>query len=144
ADYIWAAPMLTRDFHLATDELGAILACGLLLSGVSGSILGGVLADACQKQGGPVRTLAGLIILSTLAAPTALYAFVPGAPAASVLLTVFITIMTAASVMGTTLFIIVIPNELRGLCTAVMMAACVVVGSGMAPLMVSALAASVG
>jgi MFS family permease len=144
ADYIWAAPMLSRDFHLATGELGAILAGGLLLSGVSGSALGGVLADACQQRGGPVRTLAGLIILSTLAVPTALYAFAPGAPAASVLLTVFITIMTAASVMGTTLLIIVIPNELRGLCTAVMMAACVVIGSGLAPLMVSALATSVG
>src|SRR3569833_241341 len=110
------------------------------MSGESGSMLGGVFADACLRQGGPVRTLARLIVLSTVAAPAALYAFVPGAPVASVLLTVFITIMTAASVMGTTLFIIVIPNELRGLCTAVMMASCVVVGSGLAPLMVSALA----
>jgi MFS family permease len=144
ADYIWAAPMLSRSFTLSPERLGAIMALGFLISGVLGSIAGGVLADLCHRVGGPRKTLTVLIILSSMSVPIGLFALLRDPIFSISLLVASITVATAISVMGTTLFVVVIPNELRGLCTSVMMAICVIIGSGLAPLLVSGLATEMG
>jgi MFS family permease len=144
ANFIWAAPMLSRSFALPPARVGTIMATALLLSGILGSIVGGVLADYCHRAGGPRRTGLILSVLAVLSVPLGLFALLPGSTSAGALFIAFITVATSISVMGTTLLLIVIPNELRGLCMAVLTAACVLIGNGLAPLIVSMLAEMIG
>jgi MFS family permease len=144
AAYVWAAPMLARRFELTPDRVGEILSIGLLGAGVLGSVLGGTLADLCQRGGGPRRTVAVLSLLSLCSLPFTVFTWAPGLFASTALLLIFITIANSLSVMGTTVFIVAIPNEIRGLSMAVLTAACVVVGTGFAPMMVSLLAGRLG
>jgi hypothetical protein len=144
ADYVWGGPMLSRSFTLAPDRVGTTMAVALMVSGVVGAAVGGLLADFCQRAGGPRRTIRVLAALALFSAPAGLFGMGSDAWSASVLLVIFLTVATAISVMGSTLLVIVAPNELRGLCIAALVAVCVPVGSGLAPLAVSALAGAMG
>jgi MFS family permease len=144
AVFIWAAPALSRAFTVSPDRIGAIMGIGLILSGVLGPIVGGTLGDFCHRTGGPNRTLSVLSMLAILSVPAGLFALMPSVASAGVLLVIFAVLISAGCVMGTTLFTIVIPNELRGLCMAILTAACVLFGNGMAPLIVSLLSGAMG
>jgi predicted MFS family arabinose efflux permease len=140
---IWGAPALSRAFIVAPERIGVIMATALLLSGALGPIAGGTFADFCQRAGGPRRTMTALTGLALLSAPAALFAVMPGIVSASILLLVFMTIISGIAVMGTVLFTIVLPNELRGLCTAILAATCVLV-AGLAPIVVSLISGAIG
>jgi MFS family permease len=144
ADFIWAAPMLARRFALTPGQTGMVMAAGLLGSGVLGSIGGGILADRCHRQGGAARTTRALSVLSVLSIPAALFALLSDPVAAGLVLGVFLTLTNMLAVIGTSLFIVVIPNELRGSCVALLVAVCVLVGNGLAPPMVSGLSSVLG
>jgi len=144
ADFIWAAPMLARRFMLTPQATGMVMAAGLLVSGVLGSLGGGVFADWCHRQGGASRTTFALSALSAASIPSALFGLLSSAGSASLVLGIFLTLTNMLAVVGTSLFIVVIPNELRGRSLAILVAACVLVGNGLAPLMVSWLASQLG
>jgi predicted MFS family arabinose efflux permease len=141
---IWAAPMLSRNFAVPPDRIGAIMATGMLASGILGPTLGGTLADLCQGTGGPHRTVSVLTGLALLGVPAGLFGFVPGVAAASFLMVGAMTILLAVALMGMTLFTIVIPNELRGLCMSVLMAAILLFALAVAPVTVSLLSGAIG
>lgn len=140
----WAAPALSRGFALSSTRVGAILATATLVSGILGPILGGSLADLCHRAGGPRRTMLASAGLALLGAPAGLFAVIPSVSPASGLLVACITIVGATVAMSATLFTIVIPNELRGLCLSIMAAANSIIGMACAPLMVSGIAAVLG
>jgi MFS family permease len=140
----WAAPTLSRSFALPPDRIGAIMAVGLLVSGIFGPIAGGTLADLCQRAGGARRTMLVLSVLAALSIPTGLFAVIPGVVPASVLLVMVMTIMLATAVMGMTLFTIVVPGDLRGLCMSVLVGANILFAMGLAPVMVSLLSSALG
>jgi predicted MFS family arabinose efflux permease len=140
----WVAPTLSRSFALSPDRIGVIMGSVLLVSGVLGPIAGGILADVCQRRGGPRRTMSVLSALALLTVPAGLFALTASAASASALLFVFMAVGGAIVVAGTTLFTIVIPNELRGLCMAVLSAAFLLLGFGLAPLTVSLLSGAIG
>jgi predicted MFS family arabinose efflux permease len=141
---IWSAPMLSRLHALAPDRVGAILAMGILVSGVLGPAIGGGLADVCQRTGGPRRSVAVLGALALLSAFAGLFAFVPGVALASGMLVAAMTLVLAIAVMGMTLFTIVIPNELRGLCMSVLVALEILFALAVAPPLVSILSGAMG
>jgi MFS family permease len=141
---IWAAPALGRVFGIPLAHIDAAMAVGLLISGIAGPIAGGAVADLCQKTGGPRRTMRVLGGLGALCVPTSLFAMMPGFASATACLVAFITILTAIVVMQTTLFTIVVPNELRGLCMGVVVATSVLVGTGIAPPVVSLISDGLG
>lgn len=141
---IWAAPMLSRRFALPPDRVGAIMAVALLVSGAAGPILGGVVADLCQRSGGPGRITAVLSVVAFLTVPAALFAMTPGAVPAGAVLVLFMTLIAASVVMATTLFTTIVPNELRGLCVSVSVAVNVLFAIGIAPPIVSALSGTIG
>jgi MFS family permease len=141
---IWAAPMLSRRFALAPDRVGAIMAMALLVSGAAGPILGGVIADLCQRSGGPGRITAVLSVLAFFTVPAALFAVTPGVGPAGAVLVLFMTFIAASVVMATTLFTTIVPNELRGLCVSVSVAVNVMFAIGIAPPIVSALSGVIG
>lgn len=140
----WTAPTFMRRFALAPDRVGALMSLVIAVSGVIGPIAGGTLADLAQRSGGPRRTLLVLSGLALLSVPAGLFAVVPGVGLASTLLIVFIALASAVGVIATTLITVVIPNELRGLCISVAAAACVIFGTGLAPLGVSLLSTAMG
>jgi MFS family permease len=141
---VWAAPTLSRSFALAPDRIGAIMFTVVLTSGILGSITGGVLADLCQRAGGPRRTMSALGGLALLTVPAGFFAVVPGVGPASVLLFILMTIVGAILVTAVALFTIVIPNELRGLCLSAMTGANVFFGVALAPVTVSLLSGAIG
>jgi MFS family permease len=143
ATQIWAAPVLSRTFALAPDRIGAIMATVLLLSGVAGSIAGGVLADLCHGKSGPRRTMWVLSGLTFLSAPAGLFALAPGVASATAMLVAFMTTGSVIAVAVLTLCTVVIPNELRGLCLGVLSVVCAVPG-GFAPVSVSLLSNAIG
>jgi MFS family permease len=141
---VWAAPTLSRSFALPADRTGAVVATGLMVSGLAGPLVGGFVADASQRSGGPRRTLLVLSLMTLLSVPGALFAVAPGVGIASGLLVVFLTLVSAILVAATALFTIVVPNELRGLCISASAAANVLVGTGVAPLTISVLSGVLG
>lgn len=146
---VWAAPSLSRRLGLPPGRVGAIMASSLLIGGFLGPLLGGLIADSCQSAGGPRRTVAMLGWLALLSAPMSFFAMTPGGPSASVplasvMLVIFMIVGTALSVMTTAVSIVVIPNELLGLCVSLKFAGAVVFGLGLAPLIVSLLAGMMG
>jgi MFS family permease len=140
----WAAPALSRRFALSTERVGAIVAVALLVSGVLGPILGGLSADACQRTGGPRRSMSLLGGLALLALPTSFFAVAPGVASASVLLVTSLMVLGAMLVAGIAVFTVVIPNELRGLCMSTLAGAQVLFGVALAPVTVSVLSGMLG
>lgn len=140
----WTAPMLSRRFLLPPDRVGALLATALMVSGLCGPMLGGVIADVCQRLGGSRRTAIVLGGISFLSAPFGLFALVHPIALSASMLVASLTLVTAVAVMGTTLFTIVIPNEIRGLCMAILAASSVMFGLGVAPMTVSITASLFG
>lgn len=140
----WAAPTLSRRFALQPDSIGAIMSAGLLFSGILGPVGGGLLADVCQRAGGSRRTMLVLTALAVLCIPTGLFAIIPGVVPSSILLGMLMTIMLATAVMGMTLFTIVVPGDLRGLCMAVLVGANILFAMGLAPVIVSLLSGALG
>lgn len=141
---IWAAPMLSRRYGLPPDQIGAIMGTGMLISGILGPCLGGPLADLCQRTGGPRRTVVVLFVLALLSVPAGLFAFVPGAALASVLLIFSMTVLLALVVMGMALFTLAIPNEIRGLCMSMLVAAEILFALAVGPPAVSLVSGALG
>jgi MFS family permease len=140
----WSAPILSRNFALSSDRIGSIMAVVLLVSGVLGPILGGFFADLCQRSVGPRGTIGLLAGLSLLGIPLGAFGVLPSVASTSVMLVLFMTLMGAVAVVGITLFTIVVPNELRGLCMAALAGAEVIFGVAAAPVMVSVLSNALG
>jgi MFS family permease len=141
---VWAAPSFARRFHLSPDVIGALMGTVLLVSGLLGPLLGGPLADFCQRTGGPRRTVMALTVLAMMSVPAALFALAPDAMLACVLLAVFLTqgytLGTAALTLGT----IVIPGELRGVYLALSVTMGALFFVGVAPLVISGVATMLG
>lgn len=140
----WATPVFSRSFALPPERIGAIMATVVMVSSLAGSVAGGVLADICQRTGGPRRTMSMLSGLALLSVPTGLFAIMPQVGSATILLVLLMTLVVAIIVAGVALFSIVIPNELRGLCMSALSAAEVFFGIGLAPVMVSSLSSALG
>ena len=141
---IWTAPMFSRVYAVGADRIGAVMAAALLFSGTLGPLLGGVMADMSERAGGPRRTIRLLSLLALSAIPAGVYALMPAVLLASVLVVVFMTLISAVTVLGMTLFTVVVPNGLRGLCMSVAIASNVLFALGVAPLVVSSLMSVAG
>jgi len=141
---VWTAPALTRGLALSAGRVGQLMGMGLIVSGVVGPLAGGSLADLSQRTGGPRRSMGVLGALALLSAPAALFSVIPDMAAASILVVIFFALITALLVMGTALFTIVVPNELRGLCLSIFASATLIFGVGLGPLGVSLLSGALG
>lgn len=140
----WAAPTLARSFGQGPDRAGAIIGTAMMVSGILGPVLGGTLADFCHSSGGPRRTITVLGGLALLGVPGVLFPIAPSVTVAAALLVMFVTIVNATMAMGITMFTIVIPNELRGLCLAILSAAISLFGVALGPVTVSLVSGALG
>jgi len=141
---VWGAPMLSRSFSLPPDRVGTVMACAVLVSGTVGPLAGGGLADLGERQGGPRVTASVLVALALLSIPVAGFGFSHEVVAASSLMVLTLTFMLAASIMGMTLFTVVIPNELRGICLSSLIAVILLFALAVAPMAISLLSEAMG
>jgi len=144
ASTIWAAPTLSRRFALPPERFGAIMSMVLLVSGFLGPLLGGIVADVCQRVGGPRRTISALAVLAFLSIPAAFFPVARDVASVTGLLVAFMTIGVSCNVTVPALITIVIPNELRGLCLTLTSGTCMLSAFGLAPLAVSVLSGPIG
>jgi predicted MFS family arabinose efflux permease len=142
--YVWAAPLLSRSYGLTPDRVGAMMATGMIISGIAGPIAGGALADFCQRTGGPRRTLLYLGVFALMSAPLGLYGVASSVHIATLLLILFMVLVSGGLVAGTALLTIVIPSGLRGLSMALLLGIEGVVALGAAPVTVSLVSESLG
>lgn len=140
---VWGAPILARQFGLPSDRIGGLMALVFLLSGVLGPLLGGPLADLCQRTGGPRRTVTALCLLALASAPAAAFALMPSAAFAAAGIALFLSLGYVISVVGTALGTIVMPGELRGLYIAVTVT-CAGFFAGGGPIAASELSSALG
>jgi predicted MFS family arabinose efflux permease len=144
AVFVWGAPFLARTYHLPADRVGASIGLVLLAGGLLGPALGGPLVDYCQRRGGPRRAVTMMGMVALLSIPAALFALMPSASGASVMLAVLLILGFTIAAAALALTIIVIPSEVRG----VNLGISIVIGSlffiGLAPLAVSAMSAALG
>lgn len=143
AAVVWTAPSMSRGMGLSPARVGEVVGTALFLSGVLGPVGGGLLADWSQRTGGPGRTMAMLVWLALLSILVSAFPVCTDANVVRILLLLFIMIGTAISTVSLTLTIIVIPNELRGLCVA-LYTVTGAIGMGVAPLAVSLLSSELG
>jgi MFS family permease len=141
---IWAAPMLSRRFNLPADAVGSALALVMLLSGLLGPALGGIIADASQKVGGPNKTVGILACLSFVTIVPGCFAFLPAASLSTVALIIEMTLLLSSAIAGLAVFTIVIPAELRGICISILMALELLFAYAVAPVSVSLLSVILG
>lgn len=144
ATVIWAAPFLSRRFDLPPERVGVIMATLLLAASLTATVVGGVLADMCQRAGGPHRTMQVMAVVVLISLPASLFGLAPNVLSASVLLVVFITLGFMTNMVGSTVATIVIPNEVRGTCLSLTMVVGAFFGMGLAPLLVSSLTTTLG
>jgi MFS family permease len=142
AALVWATPVFIRTYGLGPHETGAAMGIILLVGGIAGPVAGGVLADWCHRRRGGLSSIIGMTLLATICVPVSVFSLAPDAFAAMVCLAAFITIANAMSVMGTTLAMIAIPNELRGISMSIMFGASLLAASGIAPVAVAVLSAA--
>jgi MFS family permease len=141
---VWAAPSFSRRFNLSPDMIGTMMGSALFVSGLLGPLLGGPLADICQRTGGPRRTVLALMFLALLSAPAALFALAPSPAFAGFLLAVFLTLGYMLGTAALTLGTIVIPGELRGVYLALSVTIGALFFVGVAPLVISSLSDLLG
>ena len=144
AVFVWAAPTFARRFALAQDRIGAIIGGALLISGILGPIIGGPLADLCQRTGGPQRTATILAVVALLSVPAGLFAVVPNPTLAGLMLTAFLTLGFAFGTAAMTLGTVVIPGEVRGLFLAASVTVAALFSTGVAPVAISLLSRTLG
>lgn len=141
---VWAAPIFSRHFHLPPDRVGALIGISLFISGVCGPLMGGTLADLCERFGGPRRTMSALSAVALCSVPAAMFANVSSPIVSCVMLTCFLTSGYVVGTAAISLATIVVPGELRGLYLAVTISVCALLFIGVAPLLVSLLAGALG
>ena len=144
APTIWAAPMFARKFSLSPDRIGTLMAVAVLVSGILGPLIGGPLTDVCQRTGGPRRTISVLSALALVSVPAGFFSVTRGAMSATILLSIFMTILIAIVVAGSALLTIVVPTEVLGLSMSILAGDGMLFGAGLAPMTVSWLSGVLG
>jgi MFS family permease len=134
---IWAAPVLTRNHGLQPEQFAGPMGLAVLVSGIVGSVVGGIAADAGQKGMHRGGILAGAVIAGVISIPTSTFALMPGLAGFSVVLGLFLLCGVVAGVITATAIAVYLPNELRGVCLSSFVVVSSVIGFGIAPTVVT-------
>jgi len=134
---IWAAPVLSRNYGLAPEEFAGWMGLVILGSGLIGSVLGAVLADAGQKLRMKGGLLIGAVVAALLSIPGAAFPLMPDATGFAWVLALFLACGAITGLITATAIAVMVPNELRGVCLATFMVLGSIIGLGIAPTLVT-------
>ncbi|AOH84976.1 MFS transporter [Sphingomonas panacis] len=134
----WGPAFLQRSHHVPLAEVGAVIGPAVGISGIAGTVIGGVLATLLVRRRGSAR--AGLLvplIATPLATPfLALFVFAPtltGAMTATAMMTFLISLGVAPCfALGSDM----VSHRVRALASTLMLFAFGLIGSAMAPFVV--------
>ncbi|MBA2934300.1 MFS transporter [Sphingomonas sp. CGMCC 1.13654] len=141
---VWAAPVLTRDYHLTPDRFGGWMGLVILLSGILGAVLGGLAADFGQKGKLPGGMLAAAIAAAAVSIPAAFFAVMPSATDFAWALGLLLTCGGVTGLVTATALSVYMPNEVRGFCLGLFIVVGAVGGLGIAPSLVPWVSALLG
>ena len=144
ASEIWAVPVLTRAFHQQPADFGTWMGLVALFAGIGGALAGGFLSDFGQRIAGRGGILIGAILGAAISIPAAFYPLMPNVQAFAVLLAIFLVAGSCNGTAGTAAVALLMPNELRGITTAIFGTISMLVAYGLAPLLVSVTAGGLG
>ncbi|MBY0568629.1 MAG: MFS transporter [Hyphomonadaceae bacterium] len=141
---IWAAPVLSRNYGLAPEEFAGWMGLVILASGLIGSIMGGLLADAGHKSRIKGGILIGAVIAAFLSIPGAFFPLMPDATSFAWVLALFLACGAITGLVTATSVAVLVPNELRGVCLATFMVVASIIGLGIAPTLVTLISDAFG
>ncbi len=141
---IWATPVLMRTYGLQPAEFGGWMGLVLLGSGLVGTIVGGLAADAGLKRAGGRGLLMTAVVASAIGVPASLFAVMPGVPGFALLLTALLLAGTATGLITGTAIAVLIPNQFRALCLGAFVVVGSFIGFGVAPTLVTVISEAIG
>ena len=141
---IWAVPVLTRTFHQTPADFGTWMGLLNLGSGIVGAVLGGLAADVGQRKRGRSGVLLGAVIAAALSVPAALFPIMPDVGWFGAMLALLLTCGACVNIAATSAIMVILPNELRGICMSIVVAVIGMAAFGVAPLLVSLSAQAFG
>lgn len=141
---IWAAPVLSRNFGLTPPEFAGWLGGLLLITGLAGSVLGGVAADWGQRSGRRGGLLIGAVVAAALGVPAALFPILPDVTGFAIALGALMLAGTITGLIVSVALTVFIPNDLRGLTIGAFIAIAGLIGFGLAPTLVAAVSDLLG
>ncbi|HET9639306.1 MAG TPA: MFS transporter [Allosphingosinicella sp.] len=144
ASFIWAAPVLSREYGLSPGDFAGWMGLLVFSAGIGGAVLGGVSADLGQKSGRRGFILLGAVIAAGLGVPAALFPISGSIGLFAAALGLLVLCGTLTGLVVAVALTVLLPNELRGLCIGAFIAVAGLIGFGVAPSLVTAASAYMG
>jgi MFS family permease len=141
---IWVSPVLQRDYHLQPDQFASWLGLLVLLTGIVGSIIGGLVADAGQKSRLRGGLLLGSLVATAIGVPSALFPVMPGVSSFALAIAVLMFVGNITAMGASVALTVWLPNELRGLGIGAFIAIAGLIGFGIAPSLVTWVSSTLG
>ncbi|MES2684230.1 MAG: MFS transporter [Pseudomonadota bacterium] len=141
---IWASPVLIRDYGLTPEQFGGWMGAVVVVSGLIGSVIGGVAADLGQKGRVPGGMLGIAVAAALLSIPAAFFAVMPTSTGFALMLFVLLLCGAIMGLITSTAIAVQLPNELRGICLSAFIVTAALFGIGMAPTLVSLVSSLLG
>lgn len=141
---IWLVPLLTRVFHQTPEQFGGWMGGLIFICGCIGTLLGGILADLCQRRSGHGGIVYGAMVAALVSIASSCMPIMPTVPLLACALAVFFVSGILATALGSTAVMLILPNELRGISSSAINASAMLVSFGLAPSLVSLLGEIMG
>lgn len=141
---IWISPVLQRSYHLEPADFAAWLGGLVLVTGILGTVIGGIVADMGQKSKRQGGLLVGAVIASLVGIPSALFPVMPSVPAVAVAIGMLMLAGSVTALVASVALTVWLPNELRGLCIGGFITIAGLIGFGVAPSLVTLVSSWLG
>jgi MFS family permease len=134
---IWISPVLQRSYHLQPADFSAWLGALVLVTGIVGTVIGGLVADLSQKANVRGGLLLGAVVAALVGVPSALFPIMPTVGKVALAIGALMLAGSVTALVASVALTVWLPNELRGLCIGAFITIAGLVGFGIAPLLVT-------
>ncbi|HSW11262.1 MAG TPA: MFS transporter [Solimonas sp.] len=141
---IWAAPVLIRDYGLTPEQFGPWMGAVVVLSGLIGSVIGGVAADLGHKGRLRGGMLGPAVVAALCSLPATFFALMPTPTGFALMLFVLLICGSITGLVTSTAIAVLVPNEIRGICLGAFIVVGSLFGIGMAPTLVTLISSALG
>jgi MFS family permease len=126
----WLPSALTRQFHLTPGEIGGTLGILAMLAGAAGAASGGMLSDRTIKHGIRIRILIAVIFI-LIGLSGAAVVLAKNVPAVLTMFVIWLLTTAISKTIGITLIQEIMPNEARGMASAMVSFFNMIIGLGL-------------
>lgn len=141
---IWISPVLQRTYHLQPADFAGWLGGLVLVTGILGTLIGGIVADLGQKSPRKGGLLVGAVVAAIVGVPSALFSVMPDVPAVGVAIGMLMLAGSVTGLVASVALTVWLPNELRGLCIGAFITVAGLIGFGIAPTLVTLVSSLLG